>query len=84
MRDGWFDSDSIVGFSLVSAVAMIWMLYRELTIKNPVIDLYAFRNINFAFGCIFSFVIGLGLYVMVYLIHLEMKSRDSPPKSLPR
>lgn len=72
VRDGWFDSNSIIGFSTVSVGAMVWMFYRELTIENPVIDLYAFRNINFAFGCVFSFVIGLGLYVAVYLLPLQL------------
>lgn len=74
VRDGWFDSTNIILFSLVSAGAAIAMFYRELTIENPVINLYAFRNINFAFGCAFSFVIGIGLYVMVYLLPLQLSS----------
>lgn len=72
VRDGWFDSAEIIAFTIIAVSAGALMFYRELTIKNPVIDLYAFRNFNFAVGCIFSFIIGLGLYVMVYLLPLQL------------
>lgn len=72
VRDSWFDSTEIVIVTLISASAGALMFYRELTTENPVIDLYAFRNFNFAFGCLFSFIIGLGLYVMTYLLPLQL------------
>ncbi|WP_198027254.1 MFS transporter [Candidatus Paracaedibacter symbiosus] len=72
VRDGWFDSAEIIFFTIVSASSGILLIYRELTIQNPVIDFYAFKNFNFAVGCIFSFIIGLGLYVMVYLLPLQL------------
>ena len=33
-------------------------------------ELRAFRNANFAFGSLFSFVLGIGLYGSVYLLPL--------------
>jgi DHA2 family multidrug resistance protein len=41
--------------------------WRVFTAEEPIVDLSAFRNINFAFGSIFSFVIGIGLYGLTYL-----------------
>ena len=41
-----------------------------LTREDPLVDLKAFRNANFAFGCLFSLVLGTGLYGSVYVIPL--------------
>ena len=37
---------------------------------DPLVDLRAFRNVNFAFGSLFSIIIGIGLYGSVYVIPL--------------
>jgi len=41
-----------------------------LTFKNPVVDLRALKNSNFALGCFFSFVTGIGLFTTIYLTPL--------------
>jgi hypothetical protein len=33
----------------------------------PIVDLRAFADRNFAVGCLFSFVLGIGLYGLTYL-----------------
>ena len=38
-----------------------------LTARNPIVDLFAFLDRNFALGSIFSFVLGIGLYGLTYL-----------------
>ena len=38
--------------------------------QNTIIDLSSFRNKNFSFGCIYSFILGIGLYGSVYLLPL--------------
>ena len=35
--------------------------------EQPIVDLFAFKNLNFAFGSAFSFVLGIGLYGLTYL-----------------
>ena len=35
--------------------------------EEPIVDLRAFSNRNFAFGSLFSFVMGIGLYGLTYL-----------------
>jgi DHA2 family multidrug resistance protein len=63
----WFEDHLIVALTLVAMVSGIAMLIWELKIPHPIIDLYAFRNINFAIGCVYSFVLGAGLYTIIYL-----------------
>jgi DHA2 family multidrug resistance protein len=41
---------------------------RSLSHPTPLIDLSAFRERNFAIGCWFSFVLGIGLYGATYLL----------------
>ncbi len=72
VREEWFESREIVFFSLVASVAGIAMFYRKLTIANPIVDLLAFRNRNFAMGCLFSFILGIGLYSIIYLMPIYL------------
>ena len=44
------------------------VIYRSLHRPAPLIDLSAFRDRNFAAGCWFSFVLGIGLYGATYLL----------------
>lgn len=74
VREEWFESGEIVLFSLIAAASGIAMFYRELTIDHPIVDLWAFRNRNFAVGCAFSFVLGTGLYTIIYLMPVYLAS----------
>lgn len=74
VREQWFESQEIVFFSVIAILAGGLMLYRELTIEQPVVDLWAFRNRNFAVGCVFSFVLGTGLFTLLYLMPVYLAS----------
>ncbi len=79
-RYDWFDDSTIAMVAVVSAVSALVFLARVLTAKNPIVDLGAFRNRNFALGSIFSFVLGIGLYGLTYLypVYLgEIRGYDS-------
>lgn len=69
-RDDWFASETIRWVFAVMTVSGILFFWRELTIENPVIDLWAFLNRNFALGCLYAFVLGVGLYGAVYVMPL--------------
>jgi len=49
-RLDWFDSDFIYWFSLVSAVAIVLFVARELSTTDPVVDLTVFKDRSFALG----------------------------------
>jgi DHA2 family multidrug resistance protein len=68
VRKQWFESAEITFFATLAAAGLVGMVWRELTAANPVIDLHAFRNLNFTVGCFFSFVLGVGLYTVLYLM----------------
>jgi len=67
-RKDWFDDHHIVMFAAISAVSGVLLIWRELTIPNPVLELHAFRNRNFTVGCILTFVLGICLYGQTYIL----------------
>jgi len=67
-REGWFESRMILLFTVVSVVSAILLLWREMTAENPVLELHAFKNRNFAVGCILTFVLGICLYGQSYIL----------------
>ncbi|MBN8890086.1 MAG: MFS transporter [Rhodospirillales bacterium 70-18] len=67
-KDGWFQDSTIVRLSLIAAVCATLFFWRMLTRRDPLVDLRAFTNVNFAFGSLFSLVIGVGLYGAVYVV----------------
>jgi len=74
VRKQWFEDHLIVALTIVAVVSGIVMLIWELKNPHPIIDLYAFRNINFAVGCGYSFVLGVGLYTIIYLTPIYLAS----------
>ncbi len=69
-RNDWLQDQTIALLTLVSAVTGGLFLWRMLTLAEPMVDLKAFRDSNFMFGCLFSLVLGLGLYGTTYVVPL--------------
>jgi DHA2 family multidrug resistance protein len=73
-RKQWFEDYLIIALTVIAIVSGIAMLIWELKNLHPIIDLYAFRNVNFAVGCGYSFVLGIGLYTIIYLMPIYLAS----------
>ena len=67
-RADWFASDLITALTAVSALALVLFLIRELTCKNPVVDLSVFKTRNFALGSAVVFCWGVVLFAPSYLL----------------
>ena len=63
----WFADRTILMAAVVSVVAGVGFFWRTLTASEPIVDLRAFVDRNFATGSLFSFVLGVGLYGLVFL-----------------
>ena len=66
-RYDWFDDQAITTLALLSLGGALVFFWRAATAPEPVVELRAFRDRNFAFGSAFSFVMGIGLYGLTYL-----------------
>ena len=51
--------------SVLTGAIFIWRMIRS---PHPLVDIRAFRDRNFAVGCLLSFVTGIGLFGSVYLM----------------
>lgn len=68
----WFDDNLIVIFSFVTVLGAVGFFFRVLLAREPVVDIRAFTNRNFAMGSLFSFAMGIGLYGLTYLYPLYL------------
>ncbi|MGG7516792.1 DHA2 family efflux MFS transporter permease subunit [Allorhizobium undicola] len=68
----WFSDERIVYGAIAMVIGGVIFFWRAFSAKVPVVDLRAFANRNFAFGSLFSFVMGIGLYGLTYLYPLYL------------
>ena len=69
-RWDWLDEPTIRAAVIVSAVAGSLFFWRVFTYRQPIVDLRTFANRNFALGCFFTFMMGIGMYGTTYLVPL--------------
>ncbi len=53
--------------ALICAVCALLFFWRVFSARDPIVDLRAFSDRNFASGCVASFIMGIGLYALTYL-----------------
>jgi len=69
-RWNWFEDKVILTTAWISLLTGIAFVWRSLAFKNPFVELRALKSLNFALGCFFSFVTGIGLFATIYLTPL--------------
>jgi DHA2 family multidrug resistance protein len=69
-REDWFSSQTIDVALIVSVVAIVTFIVRELRDPHPLVDLSVFRSRTFTAGCIIGIVTGFGLYGTSLMIPL--------------
>lgn len=66
-RDDWFQDETIRVFAVVTVAGAVLFFWRCFSREEPLVDLGAYRDRNFAVGSLLTFVMGIGLYGMTYL-----------------
>jgi DHA2 family multidrug resistance protein len=69
-RWDWLSDETIRTAAIVSGIAATLFFWRVLTYRQPIVDLRAFTDRNFALGTFYTFVVGNGMYGTTYLIPL--------------
>jgi MFS transporter, DHA2 family, multidrug resistance protein len=73
-QEDWFDSRLIAGLAVVSALALLGFAGRELTTREPIVDLRVFRDRNFSAGVVVMTVLGAVLYGTIALLPLYLQT----------
>ena len=71
-RNDWLQDDTIALFAVIAAVSAVAFFARVFMAREPIVDLSAFANRNFALGSAFSFILGIGLYGLTYIYPLYL------------
>jgi DHA2 family multidrug resistance protein len=66
-RYGWLDDRTILATAWIAGIAAVLFVWRSLRAAHPVVDLRALKDRNFALGCFFSFITGVGIFATIYL-----------------
>jgi MFS transporter, DHA2 family, multidrug resistance protein len=69
-RWNWFSDTTIRDCAWIAGVSLSLFIWRSLSVSNPVVDLRALTNRNFALGCLLSFITGVGIFTTIYLTPL--------------
>ncbi|GAB3010014.1 MDR family MFS transporter [Niabella terrae] len=73
-EEDWFSSNMITLFTAAAIFGLFFFIWRELTYKNPIVELRVLRNGNLRIGTIMSFILGFGLYGSTFIIPLYTQS----------
>jgi DHA2 family multidrug resistance protein len=69
-REDWFDSPLIVLLAVLAVASIGGFIVRELTAREPILNLAVFNNRNFAVGSFVMIGVGFGFYASTVLLAL--------------
>lgn len=68
--DDWFSNSAIVLLTVIAIFGFFFFIWRQLTFRNPIVELRVLKNGNLRVGTILSFIMGFGLYGSTFIIPL--------------
>ncbi|MEP7277239.1 MAG: DHA2 family efflux MFS transporter permease subunit [Bacteroidota bacterium] len=72
--DDWFNDTAITILAITAFFGFFFFIWRELTFRNPIVELRVLKNGNLRVGTILSFIMGFGLYGSTFIIPLYTQS----------
>lgn len=69
-EEDWFNNVSIILCTAAAVFGLFFFIWRELTFRNPIVELRVLKNGNLRVGTILSFILGFGLYGSTFIIPL--------------
>jgi DHA2 family multidrug resistance protein len=72
--EDWFNSNAIIVLTVTAILGLFFFIWRELTFRNPIVQLRVLKNGNLRIGTILSFILGFGLYGSTFIIPLYTQS----------
>jgi DHA2 family multidrug resistance protein len=66
--DDWFADASITICTVVSFMSFFFFIWREMTFRDPIVNLRVLKNGNLRIGTLLTFILGFGLYGSTFII----------------
>ena len=67
-EDDWFGSHFILTLSIISIICLVTLVLWELHIKEPILDIRLFKNVNFATASLMMFMVGAASFSTTVLM----------------
>ncbi len=67
-REDWFSTTYITALTVVSILAAIFFIWRQLTTESPILDLKLLKYYRFSTRIFFAFMRGFGQYASIFII----------------
>ena len=72
-KSDWFGASWVRWSATLTAITFVAFIIRELTVKEPIVDLKVFKDKNFAIGTVLHFIIGAVLYSTLAILPLFLQ-----------
>lgn len=69
-KNSWFQDDLILWLTVLGVITGVTFIWRQLTYRQPIVNLAPFQDRNFTLGIIMTFVSGLSLFGGTFLLPL--------------
>ncbi|MEI9945630.1 MAG: DHA2 family efflux MFS transporter permease subunit [Chitinophagaceae bacterium] len=69
-EEDWYNSSTIIILTVMAVLGAFFFIWREMTYRNPIVQLKVLKNGNLRVGTILSFILGFGLYGSTFIIPL--------------
>jgi DHA2 family multidrug resistance protein len=73
-EDDWFGSNFIVTLSIISVICLVFLVIWELRVKEPILDIRLFKNLNFATSSLMMFMVGAASFSTTVLMPQFLQS----------
>ncbi len=73
-EDDWFGSNFILTLSVISVICLVSLIVWELLVKEPILDLRLFKNVNFATSSMMMFMVGAVSFSTTVLVPQFLQS----------
>jgi DHA2 family multidrug resistance protein len=67
-EDDWFGSNFILTLSIIGAICVVSLVFWELRVKHPILDIRLFKNLNFATSSVMMFMVGAASFSTTVLM----------------
>jgi DHA2 family multidrug resistance protein len=73
-EDDWFGSNFIATLSSISVVCLVSLVIWEMYVKEPIVDIRLFKNLNFATSSLMMFMVGAASFSTTVLMPQFLQS----------
>jgi len=65
--EDWFETRYIVVLTVIAVTTLLFFIYWELSIENPVVNLRVLKSKSLSIAAVLTFVTGFGMFISIYI-----------------